>query len=397
MVIYLLSLNEHEDFLNAPLHCESCGRRIEAREHYFSNTLGVEFFNKQGEGECGVETVESMVWETLCLECAQKRHPGFMETVRERVLEKNRASEKPEEKNSIMTEEFEPETEKPEYNAERGKCLADEIVPRFSMEDTVLTSTTRGQLELAFAHAENNQKIMGEWGFGKKFKYGTALAINFFGPPGTGKTLCAEALAGRIGKRLLVVNPQKVFSHWSGRTEKNIAAVFRLAAKRNAVLFFDEADTFASKRTQITYSGDAHHNSETNTLLQQLEKFNGTVIFASNFPLNCDPAFERRVSLHVFFEKPGKKERAELFRKLVPKTLPTTPEVNFEELAKEELVGGDIKNIVINAARIALKEKAEKVSQTHFQQAIEITKRNKQAMGTMEHKEERFEIESFVA
>ena len=69
------------------------------------------------------------------------------------------------------------------------------------------------------------------------------------GPPGTGKTICAEAVAHALGMKLLVVDYAEAESMWVGETPKNIARLFRAAADEDAVLFFDEADAIALRRS----------------------------------------------------------------------------------------------------------------------------------------------------
>ena len=58
-----------------------------------------------------------------------------------------------------------------------------------------------------------------------------------------------------------------------------------------------------------------------NVLLQELEAFNGVVIFATNMAANFDPAFERRIRTHVLFEMPGADEREQIWRVQMHPTL----------------------------------------------------------------------------
>ena len=59
----------------------------------------------------------------------------------------------------------------------------------------------------------------------------------------------SEALAHSLGRRLLLVRYAELESLWMGETPKNVAAIFRTAREEGAVLFFDEADAIASKRS----------------------------------------------------------------------------------------------------------------------------------------------------
>ncbi|HEY8183289.1 MAG TPA: ATP-binding protein, partial [Thermoanaerobaculia bacterium] len=207
---------------------------------------------------------------------------------------------------------------------------------------------------------------------------GLGLAFNFAGPPGTGKTICAEAIAHSLGMKLLVVDYAEVESMWAGETPKNIVAAFRSAADQRAVLFFDEADAIAGRRStaavNLPYQREA--NITVNVLLRELEAFNGVVIFATNLAANFDPAFERRIRAHVRFEMPGVEEREQIWRvQIHPNKTPLAPDVDFRQLAERFPVsGGDIKNAVIKAASSAAAEagheRSKQIHQTHFERAM---------------------------
>jgi SpoVK/Ycf46/Vps4 family AAA+-type ATPase len=145
-------------------------------------------------------------------------------------------------------------------------------------------------------------------------------------------------------------------SMWAGETPKNVAAVFRMAGEQDAVLFFDEADAIASRRsTGSTQGYQRESNTVVNVLLKELEAFNGVVIFATNLAVNFDPAFERRIRTHVLFEMPGVEERQKIWMvQIHPSKTPLADDVDFRALAERYPVsGGDIKNAVLKAATIA--------------------------------------------
>ena len=198
--------------------------------------------------------------------------------------------------------------------------------------------------------------IFNRWGLGQRHPTGLSLAFNFAGPSGTGKTICAEAIAHTLGRRLLVVRYAELESMWMGETPKNVAAVFRLARQEQAVLFFDEADAIASRRsTSVDHGFQRESNTVVNVLLQELERFNGVVIFATNLAANFDPAFERRIRTHVLFEMPGVDEREQIWRvQMHPTLTPLADDVDFRTLAETyEVSGGDIRNAVLKAALAA--------------------------------------------
>src|SRR6476620_3900539 len=154
--------------------------------------------------------------------------------------------------------------------------------------------------------------------------------------------------------------------------------MFRAATDENVVLFFDEADAIATRRsTGATLSYDREMNLTVNVLLRELEAFNGIVIFATNLAANFDPAFERRIRTHVLFEMPGPEDRARIWQlQIHPQKTPLASDVDFDELAKRYAVsGGDIKNAVLKAASAAAAEPGldaeKKIGRQHFESAME--------------------------
>lgn len=250
--------------------------------------------------------------------------------------------------------------------------------PEKTLDDVILPPRTRQTLEQALSEMRNHKLIFNNWGLGERHSRGLGLTFNFAGPPGTGKTICAEAIANAVGMRLLVVDYAESESMWIGETPKNIAGMFRTAAEQNAVLFFDEADAIATRRSQASSMPyDREMNLTVNVLLRELESFNGIVIFATNLAANFDPAFERRIRTHVRFEMPGVSERAQIWRlQLHPRKTPLDADVDFPALAERFAVsGGDIKNAVIKAAAAAATESVpdveKRIHQRHFEAAME--------------------------
>jgi SpoVK/Ycf46/Vps4 family AAA+-type ATPase len=240
-----------------------------------------------------------------------------------------------------------------------GRRIVESIEPQRTFDDVILPPATRAAVEQALVHVTRHDLIFNRWGLGERHPTGLSLAFNFAGPPGTGKTICAEAIAHALGRRLLVVRYAEVESMWMGETPKNIAAVFRIAREEQAVLFFDEADAIASRRTSsVEYAGSRESNAVVNVLLQELERFNGVVIFATNLAANFDPAFERRIRTHVLFEMPDEASREKIWKvQMHPQRTPLASDVDFRALAAAHAVtGGDIRNAVLKAAMAAAAE-----------------------------------------
>jgi SpoVK/Ycf46/Vps4 family AAA+-type ATPase len=259
----------------------------------------------------------------------------------------------------------------------RSRRAVESVVPRRTFDDVILPPSTRRTLDIALAHVTQHDLIFNRWGFAERHPTGLSLAFNFAGPPGTGKTICAEAIAHSLGRRLLLVRYAELESLWMGETPKNVAAIFKTAREERAVLFFDEADAIASRRSTSVDTGfQRESNTVVSVLLQELEWYNGVVIFATNLAANFDPAFERRIRVHVLFEMPGPGEREQIWRvQMHPTRTPLAQDVNFRTLAeKYPMSGGDIRNAVLKAAVAAAAEPgpdaAKRIHQRHLEAAM---------------------------
>jgi SpoVK/Ycf46/Vps4 family AAA+-type ATPase len=268
-----------------------------------------------------------------------------------------------------------------------SRRAVESIVPRRTFDDVILPPATRRLLDIALAQVTQHDLIFNRWGLGERHPTGAALAFNFAGPPGTGKTICAEAIANSLGRQLLLVRYAELESMWMGETPKNVAGIFRIARDERAVLLFDEADAIAMRRSTFVNQGSQRElNTTVSVLLQELEWYNGVVIFATNLAANFDPAFERRIRTHVLFEMPGPAERALIWRvQLHPSRTPLAADVDFDALAAHyEVSGGDIRNAVLKAALAAAAgpgpDLKKLIHQHHFQAGIEEVIANKHVM-----------------
>ncbi|HYR28744.1 MAG TPA: AAA family ATPase [Thermoanaerobaculia bacterium] len=265
------------------------------------------------------------------------------------------------------------------FSSKSSRRPAQLVAPERTLAEVVLPAATRRALDQALAEVRNHTLIFGHWGLGERHATGLGLAFNFAGPPGTGKTICAQAIAHALGMKLLIVDYAEAESMWVGETPKNVVAAFRAASEQNAVLFFDEADAIATRRSSGggNMPDQRESNLTVNVLLRELENFNGIVIFATNLAANFDPAFERRIRTHVLFEMPGVEEREQIWKlQIHPARTPLAADVNFRELAERfPLSGGDIKNAVIKAAAAAASEPGrdvgKRIHQKHFVEAAE--------------------------
>ncbi|WP_337996198.1 ATP-binding protein [Oleispirillum naphthae] len=141
------------------------------------------------------------------------------------------------------------------------------------------------------------------------------------GPPGCGKTTLAHHFSARLGLPLLCVQTDNMVGAHLGETGKNIAAAFSWLEERkdDAILFLDEFDAVATKRTEDNQACAREMNATVNSLLQRLEASQGIIIAATNRSEAIDPAVWRRFGMHLTIELPGDEERyAIISRYLAP-------------------------------------------------------------------------------
>ena len=253
------------------------------------------------------------------------------------------------------------------------------IMPQIGLDDVYLERGTREDLDNTLAILKYRKKLFDEWKLGNGNEGSRAIVLNFWGPSGTGKTMTAEAIGTYINQKVLQVNYAQLESKYVGETPKNISKIFKIATEQNAILVFDEADSFLGKRlTSITQSADYGVNITRSVMLMELERFKGVVIFTTNLIKNYDEAFKRRILASIEFKTPDETGRTILWTKYLRKNIPLSPTISPSNLAKKYvgLTGVDIKDIVLVAAINALRENGEYavLSDEHFDRAAKLIK-----------------------
>ncbi len=138
--------------------------------------------------------------------------------------------------------------------------------------------------------------------------------ICLYGPSGSGKSEFARYLAAELNKPLLSVAGSDLLQPWLGLTEQAIAAAFTDARQRDAVLLFDEAESWLMVRR---LSGPQWQVNQVNEFLQQLENYTGIVILTTNHLYAMDPAVLRRLDMKVAFDYMQPRQAWQLFCRLV--------------------------------------------------------------------------------
>jgi len=267
-----------------------------------------------------------------------------------------------------------------------NKILQLEVIePQWRLEELILPEKTKEQIKQA-ADTILVSPIVDKW-LGNRDKVGRRIAVNFYGSPGTGKTSAVDALAILLSLKIMKVSYADLESRFVGETPKNIRIAFSQAQEANALLFFDEADSILSRRfTSLSQASESHINQTRSTMMLELDKFQGVVVFATNLQENYDDAFVRRIATHVHFYVPNEELRMSLWQMYMPKTLPRSDDISLEKLASlsENFSPADIATAVRQSAVMAATRAGElqKVLFSDLEKAIDRIRKSKQEVGT---------------
>lgn len=224
--------------------------------------------------------------------------------------------------------------------------------PRYTFEQIILPKETKDRILSDLNSIKCQDLIYNQWGFAEVESKPKSI-LNFFGPPGTGKTMCAHAIAKMLGKPLLALNYSEIESKYVGDAAKNLKKAFDTATELEAVMFFDEADSFLGKRIEnVSHGSDQALNSLRSQMLILLEEFEGVVLFATNLVTNFDKAFESRILDHIKLELPNREARAAIIEKMLPSKMPLDHRFTQDELLEasdliEGFAGREIKNAIL--------------------------------------------------
>ena len=255
--------------------------------------------------------------------------------------------------------------------------------PQYSLDKMILSDRVRNELNKTILLIQNQKQIYDEWGF-SEIDPNPKCVINFYGPPGTGKTMAAHSIATAVGKKILILNYSDIESKYVGEAPKNLMKAFQVAKETEAILFFDEADSFLGSRIRnVQQSSDQAINSLRSQMLMQLEMFNGTVIFATNLLENYDKAFESRIIKNVEFELPNEQLRKELIKIVIPSKVPKEENLFDTDFLNElsNLINGfsprEIKNLSLEVLVTLIEENKNMVSKDVIRKVFQNNKYEK--------------------
>ena len=175
------------------------------------------------------------------------------------------------------------------------------------------------------------------------------------GPPGTGKTRLAQAVANESDAQFFAINGPEIMGSGYGESEKRLREVFEQATKSApAIVFIDEIDSIAPKRSQVTGEAEKRLVAQLLTLMDGLEaRSNLVVIAATNRPDAIDEALRRpgRFDREIVIGVPDEKGRREILA-IHTRGMPLGDKVDLDELSRvtHGFVGADLAALAREAA-----------------------------------------------
>ncbi|MCG8503200.1 MAG: CDC48 family AAA ATPase, partial [Sphingomonadales bacterium] len=181
------------------------------------------------------------------------------------------------------------------------------------------------------------------------------------GPPGCGKTLIARAVANETDARFFVLSGSEVMHKYYGESEAHLRQVFEAASEAPSIIFLDEIDAMAPKRTALGGEQQVERRvvSQLLTLMDGLESRGQIIVIgATNLPDALDPALRRpgRFDREIVIGVPDRPAREEILQ-VHTRGMPLADDVDLARLAQAThgFVGADLHSLAREAAMARLR------------------------------------------
>ena len=197
------------------------------------------------------------------------------------------------------------------------------------------------------------------------------------GPPGTGKTMLAKAVANQTDATFIKMAGSELVPKFIGEGSRLVRDLFELASEHEpAIIFIDEIDAIAAKRTESKTSGDAEVQR---TMMQLLSEMDG---FDDRGEIRIIAATNRFDMLDRAILRPGR------FDRLIEVPMPAwdgrtrilalhtegmnLADVDLETLASETdgFSGAELASLATEAGMFAIRDDRTEVRMTDFRDAL---------------------------
>ncbi|MBX0296295.1 proteasome-activating nucleotidase Pan2 [Haloarcula nitratireducens] len=199
------------------------------------------------------------------------------------------------------------------------------------------------------------------------------------GPPGTGKTMLAKAVANETDATFIKMAGSELVRKFIGEGARLVRDLFELASERQpAIIFIDEIDAIAAKRTESKTSGDAEVQRTMMQLLSEMDGFDDRgeirIIAATNRFDMLDRAILRPGRFDRLIEVPNPDvEGRERILEIHTERMNLDSEVDLRALAREAdgLSGAELASLATEAGMFAIRDERTTVEQADFRAARE--------------------------
>ncbi|MCT9094413.1 proteasome-activating nucleotidase [Haloarchaeobius sp. HME9146] len=208
--------------------------------------------------------------------------------------------------------------------------------------------------------------------------------VLLYGPPGTGKTMLAKAVANETDATFIKMAGSELVRKFIGEGSRLVRDLFELATEREpAIIFIDEIDAIASKRTESKTSGDAEVQRTMMQLLSEMDGFeargNIRIIAATNRYDMLDRAILRpgRFDRLIEVPEPNGEGREQIFA-IHTRNMNVADDVDFGALADRTggYSGAEIESVCTEAGMFAIREGRTEVREVDFTEALDKIERD---------------------
>jgi transitional endoplasmic reticulum ATPase len=190
--------------------------------------------------------------------------------------------------------------------------------------------------------------------------------VILWGPPGCGKTLIAKAIANETGAHFISINGPEIMSKFYGESEARLREIFK-EAEENApsIIFIDELDAIAPKRSEVTGEVERRVVSQLLTLMDGLKSRGQVIVIGATNRIDAvDPALRRpgRFDREIRIGVPDRNGRKEILQ-IHTRRMPLANDIDLDELANitHGFTGADLAALCREAAMNALRRFLPKI------------------------------------
>ena len=256
-----------------------------------------------------------------------------------------------------------------QFGRSKAKLISPDT-PKVTFEDVAGAEEAKDELEEIIEFLKDPHRFAR---LGGRLPKGVLLV----GPPGTGKTLMAKAVAGEAGRPFFQMSGSDFVEMFVGVGASRVRDLFEQGkAHAPCIIFIDEIDAVGRHRGAGLGGGHDEREQTLNQLLVEMDGFEANegviLLAATNRPDVLDPALLRpgRFDRQVVVDSPDVKGREGILA-VHAKKLPLEEDVELSMIARGSpgLSGADLANICNEAALLAARRGADRVSMKDFEVA----------------------------